>query len=92
MTPATLGVMTRKAMSDAEIVDLYWATSGDDWAIPETVMIAFARAVLVRANPPAAVCSCGRAFQSMGGFANHSRTCEKELARVREYLAAIGVS
>lgn len=81
-----------KTMTDAEIVDLYWATSGDDWAIPEAVMVAFARAVLVRADPPAAVCACGRTFQTMGGFANHARSCETEKARVLEYLAAIGVS
>lgn len=36
----------RDRITDAQIVDLYWRTTGDDWAIPDRVMVAFARAVL----------------------------------------------
>lgn len=41
-------------LSDAAIVDLYWRTTGDDWAIPEEVMIKFARAIEVAAVTAAA--------------------------------------
>ena len=34
-----------KALRADEIVDLYWHTTGDDWAIPEHIMLAFARAI-----------------------------------------------
>lgn len=31
--------------TDAELVDLYWKTTVDDWAIPDHVMVAYGRAV-----------------------------------------------
>lgn len=37
-------------MSDAEIVDLYWSTSAEDWAIPEWLIVKFARAVEARSK------------------------------------------
>lgn len=39
--------------TEAELVDLYWKTSGDDWAIPEHVMVAFARAVIAQVRADA---------------------------------------
>lgn len=42
----------REAPSDAAIVDLYWKTSGDDWAIPEWLMVKFGRALLARFSVP----------------------------------------
>jgi hypothetical protein len=33
-------------LSDAALIDLYWHTTGDDWAIPEDVMVRYARAVI----------------------------------------------
>lgn len=32
--------------SDAALVDLYWKASGDDWAIPDWLMVKYGRAVL----------------------------------------------
>lgn len=32
--------------TEAQLIDLYWKTSGDDWAIPEWLMVAFGRAAL----------------------------------------------
>lgn len=32
--------------SDATLVDLYWKASGDDWAIPDWLMVKYGRAVL----------------------------------------------
>lgn len=33
-------------VSDSALVDLYWDTTRDNWAIPEHVMIAYGRAVI----------------------------------------------
>ena len=43
--------MAERWLSDKFLVDLYWSTTGDDWAIPDSVMVAFARAVLAADAP-----------------------------------------
>lgn len=43
---AAVPEVDREALSDAALVDLYWQTTGDDWAIPDEVMVKFGRAVL----------------------------------------------
>lgn len=33
-------------ISNSQLIDLYWKASGDDWAIPDWLMVKFGRAVL----------------------------------------------
>jgi hypothetical protein len=43
-----------KTISDEGLVDLYWTTSGDDWAIPDWLMVKFGRKVAAEALRQAA--------------------------------------
>lgn len=36
--------------TEAQLIDLYWKTSGDDWAIPEWLMVAFGRAAAAQVH------------------------------------------
>ena len=44
--------VTREVLTDDQLIELWWQTCGDEWAIPDWLMVKFGRAVL-SVSPPA---------------------------------------